>query len=165
MGSSTDQKQYGTWLRAEPTKNQQKEEGKKEADHLGRRTESCSSSGSTDISKEKRKSSMGKKFCSYQSESPGKISATPITDGDGDANDSCRRIDTIRIAKLTDSRWKDPAITANTKQTTGVCDKKWKGTSVKEREAKDIGAPEISPKRKEYVLCKDPPMGYNEEVG
>ncbi|KAL6988494.1 hypothetical protein U1Q18_014244 [Sarracenia purpurea var. burkii] len=108
---------------------------------------------------------MVKKFCSYQSESPGKSSATPITDGDGEANDSCRRIDTNGIEKLTDSRWKDPKIMANTNQTIGVCNQKWKGTSVKESEAKDIGAPEISPKRKEYVFCKDPPMGYNDEVG
>ncbi|KAL6999465.1 hypothetical protein U1Q18_000626, partial [Sarracenia purpurea var. burkii] len=99
------------------------------------------------------------------SESPGKISATPITDGDGEANDSCRRIDTNGIAKLTDSRWKDPAITANTNQTTSVGDQKWKGTSVKEREAKDIGALKISPKRREYAFCKDPPMGYNDEMG
>ncbi|KAL6968856.1 hypothetical protein U1Q18_049778, partial [Sarracenia purpurea var. burkii] len=80
-------------------------------------------------------------------------------------NDSCRRIDTNGIAKLTDSRWKDPAITANTNQTTSVGDQKWKGTSVKEREAKDIGALKISPKRREYAFCKDPPMGYNDEMG
>ncbi|KAL6983584.1 hypothetical protein U1Q18_016968, partial [Sarracenia purpurea var. burkii] len=41
---------------------------------------------------------------------------------------------------------------------------KWKGVSVKEREANDIGAPEISPKRKEHDFCKHPLTGYNDEA-
>ncbi|KAL6974103.1 hypothetical protein U1Q18_028286, partial [Sarracenia purpurea var. burkii] len=76
MGTSIDQKQYGIWLRAVPTKNQPKGDGKEEADHPGKRTESSSSAGSTEISKEKEESSMEKKSRSYQRGSPGNVNHT-----------------------------------------------------------------------------------------